>query len=418
MEFKWKHRYTVLMIMFATYLLCYMDRMVMASAIPFIADEFGLSPLEMGGVMSAFFFSYAILQIPGGVLADKFGSRPVLTFGIAWWSIFTAVTGWASSLSSMIAIRVIFGIGEGIFPPAAFKTIASWFPKKEVGRANGFMLTTNSLGPALAPLFVSALVVAWGWRSVFFSLFIPGIIIAALVWVYVKSSPSESKYMSQNELAEYQEDTAEDIVAAKKLGLSELVKMPLVWWCFLTLFFYNIAFGGIASWLPTYLLKSRGFGITQMGIGASLPFFMGTIGYYISGHLSDKYFKNSRQIPVIIGAVIGAVFTCLTVLAPSGVMAVVFQMIGFFFITIGSGAIFTLPVAALPSAVVGSAMGVVNTAGQIAGFLSPLIVGYMLTVTNNNFHIVFYFFVVCLLISAVFAQRIKQKKVTPQEVSA
>ena len=74
---KWKYRYTVLVIMFMTYLLCYMDRMVMATAIPFIADEFGLTTLEMGGVMSAFFFSYAILQIPGGILADRFGSRPV-----------------------------------------------------------------------------------------------------------------------------------------------------------------------------------------------------------------------------------------------------------------------------------------------------------------------------------------------------
>lgn len=159
-----------------------------------------------------------------------------------------------------------FGLGEGVFPPAAFKTISAWFPKKEVARANGCMLTTNSLGPALAPLFVTGVVATWGWRSVFVGLFFPGIIIAALVWLYVANSPKQSKYMTEEELAGYKED--EDAAAAgaftgPKSSIGEVVRMPTVWWCFFTLFFYNIAFWGIASWLPTYPLKARGLSVPR-----------------------------------------------------------------------------------------------------------------------------------------------------------
>ena len=407
MSNNWKHRYVVLIIIFAAYLLCYMDRMVMASAIPFIADEFHLTPLAMGGVMSAFFLTYAIFQIPGGILADKFGSRPVLALGIMWWSVFTALTGVANSLTSMVAIRLCFGVGEGVFPPSAFKTVASWFPKKEIGRASGFMLATNGLGPALAPLFVSALMIAWGWRSVFYSLFVPGLIVTLLVVSYVKSSPNESKYMSSEELADYKEDNAQ-LTKGSKVSIYKLLRTPLIQWCVLTLFFFNIAFWGIANWLPTYLLKSRGFGISQMGIGASLPFMTGTIGYYVSGHLSDKVFKTNRQTLIIVGAIGGAVFTYLTMAASSGVMAVIWQMIGFFFITIATAAIYTLPVAGLPSGAAGSAIGIVNTAGQIAGFLSQLLVGYILSKTHGNFNIAFYLIIVCLLLAAFLASRIKQ----------
>ncbi len=406
MESNWKHRYLVLAIMFSAYLLCYMDRMVMASAIPFIAQDFHLSPLAMGGVLSAFFFSYALFQIPGGLLADKFGSRPILTAGIAWWSIFTALTGAASSLTTMLGIRVLFGMGEGIFPPAAFKTIASWFPKREVGRANGFMMATNGLGPALAPLFVVSLVAAWGWRCIFYWLFVPGIVIGALVWAYARSSPAQSKHMSAEELADYKEDNVQ-LTTSPKMATMDVLRMPLVKWCSLTLFFFNIGFWGIANWLPTYLLRSRGFKVSQMGIGASLPFFAGAIGFYVSGYLSDKYFRNSRQRPIIIGCIGGALFAYLTTSAHSGIAAVTWQIIGFFFITIATAAIYTLPIAGVPSGAVGAAAGVVNTVGQIAAFLSPLLVGYILSVTGGNFTIAFYVYILCFVTAAVLASRIK-----------
>lgn len=407
----WKTRYNVLSIIFVAYLLCYMDRMVMSTAIPFIAKEFSLSPLEMGAVMSAFFFSYALSQIPGGILADKFGARAIVTGGLLWWSIFTAVTGLASSLKSMIVFRVLFGIGEGIFPPAAFKTVASWFPHREVGRANAIMLTTNCLGPALAPIFVAYLVVEWGWRMVFYSLLVPGVIVAALVWWYCKS-PQASEHLSQEELAEIEGDRVTKTSTERKMGFKQLIQIPLVWKCFFTLFFFNIALWGLMTWLPTYLMQVRGFGIMKMGVAASLPYLSGTIGILLSGYLSDRWFKNSRHLLIVFGASIAAIFIYLNAMAVSAEMAVLYQIIGFFFLWIAMASIFTIPIATLPSEVAGSAMGLVNTAGQAAGFLSPLLVGYILTVTNNDYHYAFIMFVVCLGLSSLAALTIGSTKNT------
>ncbi|MDR3591036.1 MAG: MFS transporter [Negativicutes bacterium] len=409
----WKTRYNVLTIIFIAYLVCYMDRMVMATAIPFIAKDFSLSPLEMGAVLSAFFFSYALSQIPGGLLADKFGARAVVTGGLIWWSIFTAVTGLANSLKSMIVYRVLFGIGEGIFPPGAFKTVASWFPNREVGRANAIMLTTNCLGPALAPIFVAYFIVAWGWRMVFFSLLIPGIIIAALVWRYCKH-PRASLHLSAAELAEIEGDVKEPTCAPqKKIGFGQLVRIPILWKCFFTLFFFNIALWGLMSWLPTYLLQVRGLSIMNMGIAASLPFLSGTVGILLSGYLSDRWFKNHRHLLVVFGASIGAVFIYLNAMAVSAEAAVSYQIIGFFFLWIAMASIFTIPIATLPAAVAGSAMGLVNTAGQAAGFLSPLLVGYILTITKNDYYYAFMMFVICLLISSLAALTIGSTKTIP-----
>jgi sugar phosphate permease len=401
----WKHRYVVLIILFLIYLLCYLDRMVMATAIPFIADEFHLSPLAMGGVLSAFFLSYSICQIPGGLLADKFGANRMITAGVACWSVFTALTGAVGSLSAMLVVRLLFGIGEGVFPPAAFKTIASWFPKREVGRANGFMLTTNSLGPALAPLFVSAVVIHWGWRVVFYSLFIPGLIAAAFAWIYIKDSPRESKRMYAKELAEYDDVAAQTTVA--KAGLFQLLKMPVVSWCFAALFLTNMAGWGIAAWLPTYLLKARGFSVAKMGIYASLPFFGGTIGYYLGGYLIDtKLLRERKHLVIIVGITIAAIFTYCAAIAPTGEWAILFLTVVYVCKQSGTSGIFTFPVATLPREVVGVAMGIVNTGGQAAGFISPLLVGYILTVTHGNYELVFYFFVACLAFAALSATRL------------
>src|SRR5690349_14042236 len=130
----WKPRYSVLAVLFGAYLLCYMDRMAIATAIPFIAKDFQLSPLAMGGVLSAFFIGYALMQFPGGVLADRFGPNRIMTASIVAWSIFTALTGMASSLSALLAIRLVFGLSEGSYPPSASKAITCWFPQAEVGR--------------------------------------------------------------------------------------------------------------------------------------------------------------------------------------------------------------------------------------------------------------------------------------------
>ena len=231
---------------------------------------------------------------------------------------------------------------------------------------------------------------------------------AAIIWLYVKDSPKESKYMSEEELAEYDDVISQK--ATEKIGITKLLKMPLVWVCVVAFFFNNMAAWGIMSWLPTYLLKARGFSVAQMGVYASLPFFSASIGYYLGGHFTDKFFNKRREFPVVLGLALSAIFIYLAAVAPSGEWAVVYLMIGNFFKYIATAGILTLPLSILPSSVVGSTMGIINTGGQIAAFLSPVLIGYILNVTGNNFTLVFYCIVGFLVIASCAATQLKAKK--------
>lgn len=413
--FKWKQRHTAVLIVFVVWILSYMDRMVMAAAIPYIAKEFNLSPVAMGGVLSAFFAGYALFQIPGGILADKFGARKVMTAAILWWSAFTCFTGAVSSLATMIWIRVLFGIGEGIAPAATWKALAVWTPVRERGTANGFMMASNALGPALAPLFVVAIMASWGWRAVFYSLLIPGILLAAWIWYCLPDKPEEKKGISSKELEELKEDTSALSItkAASQMSFWEVVAEPAVWKSFLILFFSNITAWGFIQWLPSYLVKARGFELFKMGITASLPFFAGTVGFIFGGWLTDVPFKNNRRIPLIISQWFTALFLYLTYTVESLEMLVVYQTIAGFFLFTATGIVFGLPMSAISKDIAGRAMGIVNTAGQVAGFLSPIIVGYLVQISGGgerSFDTAFIFLIGSVLISSLVAMTFTQRK--------
>jgi sugar phosphate permease len=382
----WRRRYSVLIVLFCAYLVCYMDRMAIATAIPFIASDLHLSPLAMGGALSAFFLGYALMQLPGGLLADRLGPNRVMTASIAGWSVFTALTGAVGSLPALLSIRALFGVCEGPFPSTAAKAIAIWFPPNEVGRANGVQLAAVNLGGALAPLVVAPVILVWGWRSAFQLLFVPGLIMTVLVWRFVKDSPSPLSSSVERR--------------GGKMPFTQVLKIPTVAWCAVTLFFGAMASWGLMNWLPTYLLQARGFSTAKMGIMTSLPFLSGAIGYYSGGHISDKYFSRKRHIPILTGLLVGAVTICAAAAAPSGEWAVAALVLGFLFMSAASAGLFTLPIVAVPPEAVGVAFGIINTCAQLAGLLSPLLVGYALNVTHGDFQMVFYGFAALHIVAA------------------
>lgn len=411
----WKKRYTAITIVFMVWLLSYMDRMVMATAIPYVAKEFNLSPVAMGAVLSSFFAGYFLCQIPGGILADKFGARRVMAFAVLWWSVFTAVTGAVGSLMSMIYVRFVFGIGEGIAPAATWKALANWTPMKDRGMANGLMMASNALGPALAPLFVVAVMQAWGWRAVFYSLLIPGILLALWIWYSLPDKPADKKGITPEELAELEENKAELGTAntASNMSFWNVISESAVWKSFLILFFSNISVWGFTSWLPSYLVKARGFELSKLGFAASIPFFAGTVGFILGGWLIDKPFKNNKKIPLIINQIMGAIFLYMTYTVQSLDMLIVYQTLACFFLFTATGVIFGLPMSAISKDIAGRAMGIVNTGGQLAGFLSPIIVGYLVQssgAAGTNFDSAFQFFIVATLCSALVGFTFKQRK--------
>jgi MFS family permease len=373
--------------------------MVMASAIPFIAQDFGLSTPAMGAVLSAFFLGYAVMQIPGGLLADRFGAGRVMTVSILLWTLFTVVTGAATTLVSMLTTRVLFGVGEGPFPPSAAKAISGWFPQNQLARANSIQLAAVNIGAAFAPLFVSSIMAKWGWRAVFFSLWIPGIILAALVWRLVRPCDWETPGSPA---------TQKTLQSASRVPLRRLLKMSSVRWCAATLFLWSMAGWGLLNWIPTYLLRARGFSITKMGLMASLPYLSGAVGYLLGGYISDRYFSQRRKFPIIGGLLLGGITTYLAARSPNGECAVAWLMLAFLFMFIASAGIFTLPLVIVPQEAVGATFGLVNAAGQAAALLSPLTVGYLLAATENDFVLVFLCFVGLCVAAACAALKITQ----------
>lgn len=132
----WKGRYTILLLLWSGWLLSFLDRMVMNVSLPFIGQDLGLDKMAQGTIISSFFIGYALFQIPGGYLSDKFGPRKVMAFAIIWWSIFTLLTGLIYLLPLLLIVRFLFGIGEGCFPASSWKTISTYFPANERGRAS------------------------------------------------------------------------------------------------------------------------------------------------------------------------------------------------------------------------------------------------------------------------------------------
>ena len=408
----WKARYTVLVILFVTWIVSYMDRMVMSAAIPYIAKEWNLSPSAMGVIMSAFFAGYALCQVPGGILADKFGPRRLATIGLVWWSAFTAITGFATSLANMIWIRVAFGIGEGLYPGGALKLISIWFPLKERATANAFMNSSNALGPALAPLFVAVIMAAWGWRTVFYTLFVPGLIMALFIWVYVKDKPSESKHVSEAELAEIASKEPQLGSLAKKAGFLDVMKVSIIWQCFFIWMLFDVMFWGFVSWLPSYLVRQRGFELVKMGITASLPFFAGTIGLNLGGWISDRFFVGKRKQWIIMANLISALFLYLTYTVESANTAVVFQTFAGLFICMAFAAIWALPMNVIPSSIMGTAGGFINLGGQIAGFCSPMIMGFLIQAAGGKFDTAFMFLMGGAIASSIVALTVNEGKKT------
>ncbi|HEY0942553.1 MAG TPA: MFS transporter [Steroidobacter sp.] len=392
----WKHRYTILAIILVTYLISYLDRMVMATAIPFIAADLQLSPMAMGQTLSAFFAGYALMQIPGGLLADRFGPRLVLTASIALWSVMTAMTGMAAGLMAMLIIRVLFGVAEAPCPTAISKAVSQWFPTRELSRTTGLLVGATAVGASVAPIFVVALIANWGWRAVFYSLFVPGVVLALVVWRYVTNSPAESRHVTAQELADYDDERSMEH-APLKASLMQSLRTTAVLWCAASFFLVGMTNWGLLTWIPSYLLQARGFSAEKMGYFASLINLAGAVGFSLGGYLCDKYFRHNMGLLISIGAVLSGATTYFAATAASGEWAAVCFAAALLTSGFAITPILTLPLIVVPKHAVGGAFGIVNTAGQLAGLCSPLLIGYLLDLTGGNYRFVLYSLVACSL---------------------
>ena len=409
----WRVRYTILCILLAGWLFSFLDRMIMGVALPYIGDEFGLNNEQKGLIMSAFFVGYALFQIPGGMIADKYGPRKVMSFAIAWWSVFTSVTGMIFTMPIMLVVRFVFGVGEAAFPAGSWKTIATYFPSKERATATAIQSSVNALGPAIATVAAATILASFGWRAVFIALGVPGLLIAATMFFYFRNDPKDHPAMTQFELDELAADPGPAAVAGakagKKVSFGELMKMPILWQMVLIWFFFDITYWGFVSWLPSYLMKARGISLQALGFYGSLPFFVGTVGLVLGGIMSDRLKGKGvhRKWLFIPTSAVAAVFLYVTYVAETIDGSIAAQCVAAFFMFLAFAAFWGIVVDSIPTEIMGSGSATVNFGGQAAGILAGWAVGKLVDVRGGAYDWAFMFLIAGTVLALLVALTIK-----------
>ncbi|QGQ47715.1 MFS transporter [Metabacillus sediminilitoris] len=391
-----KKRHLILVLLFLGWCLSYLDRMAMNVGIVEIAKDFNLSPSVMGIVLSSFFAGYAIMQVPGGWLADKYGSRKVIAVAILFWSIFTVLTGMAWSLMSMVVIRFMFGLGEGAYPAASSKAIANAFPKKERPGAQTIMMSSNSLGGVIAPLIATPLLVWIGWKNLFLTIGILGIVVAWLLWHYLK--PENMK-----------QDHSEEEVS-EKASFKDVIKIPITWKLAIMWFGMSTVIWGLISWMPPYLVGARGLDLMSMGMLTSIPALTGAIATVIGGQLIQSYLSGKEKLIAIVSSIL--VIVCLYLLynAPSVTFVITFQSLCTIFHGLVFATIFSLPHKVISKTNIGTAIGIINLGGMIGAFLAPMAMGYLIEKFNGSYTPAFIYLIVCAVLSIVAAVALNKKR--------
>ena len=383
-----QRRWLLLGASWLVFFVAFLDRVNLSVAMPLIAKDFQLSPEQTGLILSAFFITYTLLQVPGGILGDKIGPKKVMTVALVWWSIMTMATGLTKSFSQLYIVRILFGIGEGVHPPCAFKLNSNWFPNRERATANAIFTSANSLGPAVAPPLAVAIIGAWGWHSIFYIFGILGFIVIPLwIWV-VRNSPAEDEKISKEELAYIQAGQAETTVSkddGSSEGISSVFRNRNTWLLAMAYFTFLCTFYGLMTWLPSYLVKARGFELVKMGIFAGLPFLALGVAQPLGGYISDKIMKGrNRKFQVMAATLVAAPVLYSVVAAQTEAAAMTSLVCAGFVLGLAFGPFWALPMECVKRKFAGTSSAVMNTGGNVGGILSPIVIGYLVGMSGYD----------------------------------
>jgi MFS transporter, ACS family, glucarate transporter len=378
-----RYRYRVGALLFLLAVITYLDRVCISVAGPRIQEYLRIGPQQWGWVVGVFAIAYAVFEIPGGWMADRFGPRIILTRIVLWWSGFTALTGAVSSYPFLLLTRFWFGAGEaGAFPNAA-ASIASWFPGSERGRAFGFLSMAAQTGGALSPLLVVPIQMRYGWRASFYIFALVGVAWAVVWCFWFRNTPREKRGVTRSELNE--------IGAAPErqphgLPWGVVVRRGNFWAILLMALTFGYGNYFFIAWLHTYLVRARNFSEKDLLL-STLPFIFGACANVGSGITSDFLLKRfglkaARCRVGIIGLASGGLFALLAALTPSKVGTLLLLCLSFAGIAFNQSMTFPICID-VARKFPGSMGGAMNTAAHVGAFLSGVMFGYVAKISGS-----------------------------------
>jgi MFS family permease len=379
----------------------YLDRSALSIANTAIREEMGLTPTEMGLLLSAFSLAYAFSQLPIGAMLDRFGARIMLGVGMFFWSLAQVVCGLVNNLSQFLVARAVLGVGEAPQYPAAAKVVSEWFNVRERGTPTGIIIASSCIGPCIAPPILTIMLLAFSWRWMFIITGVLGVIVA-IGWYLVFRDRSDVQL--SHEEAEHLDEGLEKVPSDQRMTAKEwrsLFGYESTWGIILGFMGVIYMVWLYLTWLPSYLEHERGLTVALTGWVVAIPYVFGTIGMLCAGQVADRLLRHglslvaSRKWPVCVGLLGGALFTVPAAYTPSVTMAVAYISLAMFFINMASAGAWTMVTVIVPQRQVASLGSMQNFGGYFAGSLAPVITGWIVQTTHS--------YVNALLASAVVA---------------
>ncbi|MHA7579021.1 MFS transporter [Paenibacillus vandeheii] len=402
-------RWGIILILLLGAIVNYLDRSNLSIANTTIAAEFGLSSTQMGLLLSAFLWPYALANLPAGWLVDRFGPKKMFTWASGLWSVATILSAFVNSYSLLYAMRMLLGVSESPFFTSGLKVTERWFAKNERGLPTSIINTGSQIANAIAPPLLTILMLTMTWRGMFIFVGVIGLIIM-LIWLKVYRDPT----FAEKQMIKGPDAVAEQTVDAKtaadadapKANWGSLFKHKSTWFMIIGNFGIMFTIWVYLTWLPSYLEKEQGFTLKETGWIASIPFVAGIIGVLLGGFISDFFIRRgvnavtSRKVPIVGGAILAAASVAPIPFIDSTVVSIVLLSVGYFASQLPSGVIWTLAADIAPGEQVASLGAIQNFGGFLGAALAPIVTGYILD-TTGSFNNVFLLGAGLLLLGAV-----------------
>ena len=393
-------RWRVFLIMLMLISINYVDRASLSVAMPLIAKEFHIAPAVQGLILSSFFWTYAFMQIPGGMLADRFKPRIVIACATLFWGFFQGIAAVCTTATALILTRLGLGAAEAPIYPAGGKLNAMWMTRHERGRGATLLDGGAPLGAALGAVIISGLISEFGsWRTSFVVAGVGTMLAGLFAWYYIRNNPREHPAVNQAE-ADYLEAALLEEHRSEPAHASgrslDFFRYRSVWGMFFGWMCFNSVFYGLLTWMPNYLNKVHGFNIQQMGGASFAIFFSGFVGELIGGWIADKWKaaggSPNRVMRTLFGiAAVAATASIFSVAYVGNPVTVVVLLASTLFFLRWCGLYWCLPSILGTRNKVGFLGGLMNLGGNIGGVLVPIIVGLIVQTTGSYFLALMFF---------------------------
>ena len=357
-------RWTIVVLAAAALFINYIDRGAVPTAAPLIQDDLHFSPQQLGLLMSAFWWLYALLQFPVGWLVERFGAQRLLAAGLALWACATMLVGLVHSFTALLTLRLLLGVGESVGFPSVSKLLATVVPVEKIGLANGIVAFGYLSGPAVGTLAGGMIMASYGWRSSFWVL---GAL--SLLWLLPWSRvrlPAQPATLS----------------GSADPPLRALLKRPELWGTSLGLFSVNYAFYFTLTWLPFYVMREHGFSIEKMAGFTFLAYLVHAVSGLAAGWLIDRVVARRGRANVAYKSVMGAThigfvacMVCIALAPAPWALAAIFayQVLD----GANSPGVFGIPQILAGPRATGRWVGIQNGIGNFAGVIAPALTGFL-----------------------------------------